>query len=51
MYFISGLRQAKMKVLETVHGLEVKDIRTFIDWLKTFRVELDGGGMITNIHL
>jgi hypothetical protein len=33
-----------MKVLETVHGLEVKDIRTFIDWLKTFRVELDGGG-------
>ncbi|CAG2255054.1 KCTD1_15 [Mytilus edulis] len=42
----SGLRQAKMKVLETVHGLEVKDIRTFVDWLKTFRVELDGGGLV-----
>ena len=35
-----------MKVLETVHGLEVKDIRTFVDWLKTFRVELEGGGKL-----
>ena len=33
-----------MKVLDMVHGLEVKDIRSFVDWLKTFHVELDGGG-------
>lgn len=33
-----------MKVLDVVHSLEVKDIRTFVEWLKTFRVEYDGGG-------
>lgn len=41
-----GLRQAKMKVLDVVHSLEVKDIRTFVEWLKTFRVEYDGGGLV-----
>ncbi|XP_061171162.1 uncharacterized protein LOC133180708 [Saccostrea echinata] len=41
-----GLRQAKMKVLDVVHGLEVRDIRTFVEWLKTFRVEYDGGGLM-----
>lgn len=42
---LAGLRQAKMKVLEMVHGLEVKDIKSFVDWMKTFRVNYDSGGM------
>ncbi|XP_021357426.1 uncharacterized protein LOC110452971 [Mizuhopecten yessoensis] len=41
-----GLQQAKMKVLEMVHGLGVKDIRSFVDWMKTFRAEKDGGGLV-----
>ncbi|KAJ8315271.1 hypothetical protein KUTeg_007421 [Tegillarca granosa] len=41
-----GLRQAKMKVLEMVHGLEVKDIKSFVDWMKTFRVNYDSGGLV-----
>ncbi|XP_069131906.1 uncharacterized protein [Argopecten irradians] len=41
-----GLQQAKLKVLEMVNGLEVKDIRSFVDWMKTFRAEMDGGGLV-----
>ncbi|XP_060063319.1 uncharacterized protein LOC132543817 [Ylistrum balloti] len=43
---VLGLQQAKMKVLEMVNGLEVKDIRSFVDWMKTFRAEMDGGGLV-----
>lgn len=39
-----------MKVLDVVHSLEVKDIRTFVEWLKTFRVEYDGGGKTNGSH-
>ncbi|XP_033740738.1 uncharacterized protein LOC117327721 [Pecten maximus] len=41
-----GLQQAKLKVLEMVNGLEVRDIRSFVDWMKTFRAEVDGGGLV-----
>ncbi|KAK3096641.1 hypothetical protein FSP39_001973 [Pinctada imbricata] len=41
-----GIQGAKMKVLDMVHKLEVKDIRAFVDWLKSFRVECDGGGLM-----
>lgn len=39
IYYYSGIEEAKSKVLGVVHELAVKDIRQFIDWMKTFQVE------------
>ncbi|XP_067674316.1 uncharacterized protein [Haliotis asinina] len=43
---VVGLRSAKMKVLELIRGLLVKDIKKFADWLKTVRVEYHQGELI-----
>lgn len=40
----SGLREAKMRVLEQIQKVMVRDIQKFVDWLKTVRVEYSGGG-------
>lgn len=42
----SGLREAKMKVLEQIQKVMVRDIQKFVDWLKTVRVEYNAGGML-----
>lgn len=40
--FMTGLRDAKMKVLEQIQNVMVRDIPKFVDWLKTVRVEYHG---------
>ncbi|XP_076444471.1 uncharacterized protein LOC143282682 isoform X2 [Babylonia areolata] len=37
-----SLREAKMKVLEQIQNVTVRDIPKFVDWLKTVRVEYHG---------
>ena len=39
---MTGLREAKMKVLEQIQNVMVRDIPKFVDWLKTVRVEYHG---------
>lgn len=41
---LTGLREAKMKVLEQLQKVMVRDIQKFVDWLKTVRVEYNAGG-------
>ncbi|KAL3882285.1 hypothetical protein ACJMK2_028647 [Sinanodonta woodiana] len=41
-----GLHEAKMRVLEMVHTLEAKDLKAFVNWMKTFQVEQGAGGLV-----
>ena len=40
----AGILKAKQKCLEIVHGLEVRDIKSFVNWMKTFQVEQGAAG-------
>jgi len=37
--FPGSILQAKQKCLDIVHSLEVRDIKSFINWMKTFEVK------------
>lgn len=41
-----GILKAKQKCLEIVHGLEVRDIKSFVSWMKTFQVEQGAAGLV-----
>ena len=43
-FVFAGILKAKQKCLEIVHGLEVRDIKSFVSWMKTFQVEQGAAG-------
>lgn len=41
-----SILKAKQKCLEIVHSLEVRDIKSFVNWMKTFQVEQAAAGLV-----
>ncbi|XP_053398076.1 uncharacterized protein LOC123551310 [Mercenaria mercenaria] len=41
-----SILEAKLKCLDIVHSLEVRDIKSFINWMKTFEVKHESSGLM-----